>query len=698
MEEKVRIPMKKILSLSLCVALLLTLLPSAAYAVETFTTSEEGIAFIKEFEDYRPTPYLDNGKWYIGYGTLCEEGEYPNGISEEDGERLMRESVTVAEDLVNNLLMTYGISVTQYQFDALVDMTYNLGTQWMVPTNRLCAYLISGIQQYSEVEVVNAIATWCHQGTEVRTNLVTRRLRCAYLFLYGLYENDAPAAYTYIHFDPNGGTMENRTVFYPVGWAYGELPVPQLAGQAFSGWYTAEGAQLTGTETAAVPLDVTARWGGGTGAPAVPEAPSIDLSTWANPYSDVTEDDWYYDYVRELSAYDVVGGYPDGTFRADRTLTAGEALKLILVAAGKPDPGNSTDSHWATNYLILAESLGCVEAWEVPDLDGPISRITIAKAAAVAMGLAPRAGASPFVDADNGYALALYEEGILNGTVSEGLRFFFPDSDIIRSEMCAIVSRIRNWSYVEEVDPGQAGFIQYKDQFLPLLRSVPAAPYNTDLFVLDGSTMYYNDPAYSTALGIDVSSYQGEEIDWAKVAASGIEFVMLRIGFRGYATGTLNLDSCFQKNLAGAKAAGLKVGAYYFSQAVSTQEAIEEAQFALQALAGQMLDYPLVYDWETISSSDARTKDLDNTTLTDCAIAFCENVRAYGYTPMVYYNSPVGYLHYQLDRLTAYDVWYAQYASAPTMYYNYRIWQYSDSGTVPGIPGKVDMNIAFLPY
>ena len=366
--------MKKFLCLSLCIALLLAVLPSAAYAVETFTTSEEGIAFIKEFEDYRATPYEDNGKWYIGYGTLCEKGDYPNGISQDEAERLMRECVEVAEDLVNNLLLTYGIAVTQYQFDAMVDMAYNLGTQWMNPTYRFCSYLISGVGQYTEAQVVNAIATWCHQGTTVRTNLVTRRLRCAYLFLYGQYQNDGPSAYTYIHFDPNGGSMENRTVFYPTGWAYGELPAPVLAGQTFAGWYTAEGYQLTGQETASAPLEATARWGDGTSteAPSIPQKPEIDLSGWVNPYSDVTEEDWYFSYVRELSAYDVVGGYPDGTFRADRTLSAGEALKLILLAAGKTDPGNSAGGHWASGYLILAESLGCVEAWEVPDLDGPI--------------------------------------------------------------------------------------------------------------------------------------------------------------------------------------------------------------------------------------------------------------------------------------------------------------------------------------
>ena len=210
--------------------------------------------------------------------------------------------------------------------------------------------------------------------------------------------------------------------------------------------------------------------------------------------------------------------------------------------------------------------------------------------------------------------------------------------------------------------------------------------------------MHYNDVNYTTAIGIDVSSHQGE-IDWQKVAGSGVEFVMIRLGYRGYGEeGKINLDPYFQQNIAGAKAAGLKVGVYFFSQAINIQEAAEEAAFVLENLGGQYLDYPLVYDWETISSSGARTKGLDNTTLTDCAITFCDSVAMAGYTPMIYYNLPVGYTHYQLDRLTAYDVWFAQYASTPSMYYNYRIWQYSDSGSIPGISGKVDMDLAFIPY
>ncbi len=685
---------KKMISLGLCMLLVLTMLPAAALAVETYTTSDEGVALIKEYEDFRAMPYSDDGAWYIGYGTLCDPADYPSGVSEEKAEELLREALVTMEDWVNTLLMDYSISVTQYQFDAMVDLTYNLGAQWINPEYRFCSYLISGIYQYSEAEIVNAIATWCHKGTTVMENLVSRRLRDAFLFLYGIYDNDGPEAYTYIHFDPSGGSVENQTVFYPVGAAYGQMPVPTLRGRTFLGWYTTgSSAPLTGEELALAPLHVTAQWDA-----EAPSKPEVDLSTWVNPYSDVKDNDWFFSYVRELSAKGIVGGYPDGTFQSAKQLTAGEALKLILVAAGYQDPGNTPSGHWAGNYLALAESLGCVYPGEITDLDGPISRLTIARIAAVAMNLQPRTGASPFADIDDGYTLALYEEGILNGTAVGGLRYYYPNDGINRAEVCAIVSRISGWEYTEKNDPALSGYIQYREKTLPLLRNVPAAPYNTNLFVPDGSIMHYNDINYTTAIGIDVSSHQGE-IDWQKVAGSGVSFVMIRLGYRGYGEeGKINLDPYFLQNIAGAKAAGLKVGAYFFSQAINTQEAAEEAAFVLENLGGQYLDYPLVYDWETISSSGARTKGLDNTTLTDCAITFCETVAMAGYTPMIYYNLPVGYTHYQLDRLTAYDVWFAQYASTPSMYYNYRIWQYSDSGSIPGISGKVDMDLAFIPY
>ncbi len=292
---KIETFLKKLLSLGLCLLLAMTLLVGDAVAVETFTTSDEAVAMIEELEGFRQMPYVGtNGKWYVGYGLECDPADYPEGISPEEGERLLREHLVQDEAWVNGFLMQYGISVTQYQFDALISFTYTLGTQWINPSYRLCAYLINGIENYSEAEVVNAIATWCHSGgNTILENLVERRLREAFLFLYGQYENDGPQRYCYIDYEPNGGTsdpaQDSRTVFYPIGTVYGALPVPAMAGRSFQGWYTAGGVQLTGEEVAMGSLYVYARWGEGDGTgpvtPSVtpPAEPKPDYSTWVNP-------------------------------------------------------------------------------------------------------------------------------------------------------------------------------------------------------------------------------------------------------------------------------------------------------------------------------------------------------------------------------------------------------------------------------
>ncbi len=709
--QKVRHPMKsraslkKLLSLLLCLALTTTLLSGAALAVEAHTTSEECIAMIKELEGFRSLPYADNnGKWYIGYGVECGQNDYPMGISEEEADLLLRTHlVQLEEPKVNDFLRQYGISVPQYQYDALISMTYTLGSQWINPDYRLCSYLINGIEQYTEAEVVNAIATWCHSGTAVLENLVSRRLREAFLFLYGDYNfQDGLSRYCYIDYEVNGGQndpgMGSRTVFYPLGAPYGQLPVPTKAGAVFQGWFTAGGVPLTGEETAMGSLSVYARWDGGAAAPipSTPAEPKPDYSAWVNPYRDVKESDWHYSYVRELSYEKILGGYPDGTFQPGNFLTAGEALKLLLVAATKVDPGNAPAGHWAGNYLSLAEGMGCVAVGEIANLDAPIDRLTIARIAVIAMDLELKSGVSPFADVDDPYALTLYEAGVTTGEIEGSVRFYRPDSAISRAEMCAIVSRLR--SYSAPNDPSLSGYITYGGKQIPVLWDVPAAPYNKDLFVRSGSRLYYNDPAYTTAWGIDVARYQ-ESIDWQKVAEAGVEFALIRVGGRFAESGELYDDARFEEYLTGAKAAGLKTGVYFFSQAINTAEAVEEALYTIGKLNGRGLEYPVIFDWE-IYSKTARSYGVDKNTLTDCAIAFCETVAQAGYTPMIYMGLEVGYTRLDLSRLTGYDFWFAQYNSRnqPDMYYNYRIWQYTDSGSVPGIEGKVDMNLALIPY
>lgn len=197
-------------------------------------------------------------------------------------------------------------------------------------------------------------------------------------------------------------------------------------------------------------------------------------------------------------------------------------------------------------------------------------------------------------------------------------------------------------------------------------------------------------------LGTDVSSYQGE-IDWEQVKAAGFEFVMIRAGYRGYGrSGKLMEDKQAQENYEGAKAAGLQVGAYFFSQALNVEEAEEEAEFVMEIIEDWELDMPLAFDWECLKDN-YRTVDVDPRTLTDCAKAFCNAVGAQGYDPMVYFNPSQSRKDMYLAELTDFDFWLAMYSE--NMNYDYKVdmWQYTNKGKIPGIKGNADINLYF-PY
>ena len=157
------------------------------------------------------------------------------------------------------------------------------------------------------------------------------------------------------------------------------------------------------------------------------------------------------------------------------------------------------------------------------------------------------------------------------------------------------------------------------------------------------------------------------------------------------------IDETFYNNLKGAEAAGIQVGVYFFSQAITPQEARDEADFCAAALKGYSITYPVVYDWEPYDSSvEARTKDLDDETLTQCSKAFLERVKELGYTPMLYSNPTYFYLHLDMTELTGYPLWLAHYVDRTNFYYQYEIWQYAFSGSVPGIDGEADLNIQMI--
>ena len=223
----------------------------------------------------------------------------------------------------------------------------------------------------------------------------------------------------------------------------------------------------------------------------------------------------------------------------------------------------------------------------------------------------------------------------------------------------------------------------------PTLPPPEANPYGPTDFQYDGK--YLTCIAGASRLGIDVSAHQ-KEIDWTAVAEAGIRFVMIRVGYRGYETGELILDEFAQRNYQGARAAGLDVGVYLFAQAISVEEAREEAEFLLDAIDGWEVALPVVYDWEYVSA-DARTGAVDKRTVTDCTVAFCEAVQKKNYTPMVYFNRHQAQDFLHLEELTDYPFWLAMYSDRMTYPYRVQMWQYTQTGRVPGIQGDVDINL-----
>lgn len=199
--------------------------------------------------------------------------------------------------------------------------------------------------------------------------------------------------------------------------------------------------------------------------------------------------------------------------------------------------------------------------------------------------------------------------------------------------------------------------------------------------------------------GIDVSQYQ-KEIDWESVASSGIRFAMVRLGYRGWGkAGKLVEDEYAKQNLTGAQEAGIELGAYFFSQATSIEEVDEEIEFLLEILGDTWLDMPIVLDWEvpyTDGSSTPRTASVDGETVTACLLHFCQVMEEKGYEPMVYFNWSQSRTLINLHELEDYPFWLALYQDRMTYPYRVEMWQYTCTGTVPGISGDVDIDV-FMP-
>ena len=197
-----------------------------------------------------------------------------------------------------------------------------------------------------------------------------------------------------------------------------------------------------------------------------------------------------------------------------------------------------------------------------------------------------------------------------------------------------------------------------------------------------------------TVMGIDISKHNGN-IDWNAVKNSGVQYVILRCGYRGSASGVLVEDQKFKSNIQGATAAGLKVGIYFFSQAVNEVEAVEEASMTLSLIKKYRITYPVYID---VESANGRADGISKAARTSVINAFCQTIRNSGYTPGLYANKNWLTEKINTGALGGCKIWLAQYVAAPTYGGRYEMWQYSSRGSIAGIKGNVDLNISYMSY
>lgn len=231
--------------------------------------------------------------------------------------------------------------------------------------------------------------------------------------------------------------------------------------------------------------------------------------------------------------------------------------------------------------------------------------------------------------------------------------------------------------------------------------TIPVNSYKTENFRLDNGFMaYFDDEGNKIShLGIDMSYHQ-QMVDWEELAASGCEFVMLRCGYRGYTEGGLIEDEKFEEYAQAANDAGIPLGVYFFTQAITVEEAEAEADFVLSLIERYKISYPVALDTEFVSDKEARTRmaEISDELRSEMCIAFCSKIKEAGYYPIIYASENWMRRNMNLDMLQEYDFWAPQYLEENDFMYDFTIWQYTESGFIPGVDGEVDLNISMVDY
>lgn len=240
--------------------------------------------------------------------------------------------------------------------------------------------------------------------------------------------------------------------------------------------------------------------------------------------------------------------------------------------------------------------------------------------------------------------------------------------------------------------------LERQSQLVTVDYPYPTNNYDWNALQRNEQFLFYEDENYTSRIGIDVSSHQ-KDIDWAQVKQAGISFAFIRAGYRGYSTGSLNKDEKFDQNMEGAISNGIDVGIYVFSQAVTIEEAAQEADLAIEAAKNYNLQLPIVFDLEEgVAEVTQRVSSIDRQEKTQMAVTFMNRVREAGYQPMIYGSTGLMESLFDLQYLQDYPFWVAEYdSSIPHYVYEFDYWQYTSTATLPGISTNVDMNIQFIP-
>lgn len=410
--------------------------------VQEMHLSEDGINFIKIHEGFTQYAQWDYAQWSIGYGSACNPDDYPNGITEEEADALLREFVATFEGYVNRFVLKHGLTLNQHQYDALVIFSYGCGPGWTSGC-RMTAWLLNPT---TELEFVDAMGAWCHAGGDVLSGLVRRRILEAQIFLYGDYVGNNSPQYTAVCFQGNGGTLvaadrDHDIRYYNANEPYGVFPTAQYDGYTLEGWYDKNGQKITTSTIAGSYLVVYARW------------VNSSLS-----FTDILSSAWYYQYVKEAVEAKLFSGISATTFAPNDSMTRAMLVSVLYRLDGRPDYSGSVpftdvpDDQWYSGSVVWAYQNKIVAGLDAVTFgpDVAVSREQIvsllfryAKYKGYDTSASASLGAFPDRDSTSTYAVSAFQWAVASGIIS-GIRdgsdiYLAPKETATRAQVATMI-------------------------------------------------------------------------------------------------------------------------------------------------------------------------------------------------------------------------------------------------------------------